>query len=174
MRRSAVVLELGEVDEFQEFTADDPIGFGRGIWECHEPCYMVVIYRRTKCWAGWSPRSVEDVPPNLASQGLFSCCQSFGEALQKTRSLNSQWLKRATSGGPAKWATVSCIDRNALHGSAPVRAVTPLDYRSQELQVAADWIPRHLLDVPITPWKRNFSCGGDLPVCGTLEPAFPR
>ncbi len=170
MQSSAAVLGLGGIENPLQFSANELLNAPDGAGNSAEPLYMVAIHRRSTCWAGWRPRSVEDVPPTLGDQGLYSRCQNFGEALRKTRSLNLRWLKRASGHGPAQWAIVSCIDRNALQSHAPLRTVTPLTYRSQELSVAG-WTPGHLLDVPLSPWKSDFPFGVDLPVCDTLETA---
>ena len=172
MQSSAGVLDFSGAEEFQRFSANELLNAPDGTGNSAETCYIVAIHRRSKCWAGWRPRSVEDVPPTLGGQGLFSRCQSFGEALRKTRSLNSRWLKRTSGHGPAQWAILSCIDRTALQGSASLRTVTPLAYRSQELRVASGWTPVHLLDVPLSPWKSDFPFGVDLPVCDTFETAI--
>ena len=160
---------LGKIKGFRPFCMGDARNQSEGVREESGPCYAVVVHHRTKSWAPWKPRSVEDVPPLSDDGDLHLRCRGFGEALGKARDLNSQWLGSASELGPDQWAIVACIERVIQSPVTVPRPVTPLAYHSREIQFDRQWVPAHLLDVPLFPWKDELPSGSDLPAYDTFE-----
>ncbi len=163
------VPNLGKVKGFKPFCTVDVLNHPEGVREKSEPCYTVVVHHRTKSWAPWRPRSVEDVPPLPDDGGLYRRCRSFGEALSIARRLNSQWLGSASEPGPGQWAIVASVEGVTPKNTATLRCVTPLAYRSREIRVKPQWTPTHLLENPLCPWKAEFSSESHLAGYDTFE-----
>jgi hypothetical protein len=164
--------QLVNNEGFHPFSSGELFDESEDFWRWSEPRYAVVVHFRSKLWNLWRPDSVEDVPPTLGHHGLYSVCDGFGEALSKTRRLNAETLGTDSGTTPDQWAIVVCIDHATPQESALLRIVTPIEYRCWQIRIPAPWVPKHLLDVPLSPFKDKHLLGSDLPARSTLENAM--
>ena len=166
-----IIRNPGRIVGFQPFCTSEFLTKTENLRQRSEARYMVVVHPRHPSWKSWKPGTLEDVPPELGDRGLYRECLGFGEALSKSRSLNSQWLGVAPKRVPDQWAIVVCLDAVNPQLEVVVRIVTPLAYRSREIQLSTPWIPLHLMDVPPHLWKDKIQPGHGLPRYDSFEAA---
>lgn len=133
--------------------------------------FAVVVMRRRKEWANWTPRSADDRPPVPSQKGLYALAPNLIEALRQMHSLNAAWSRPASESAPPQWAVVASVDLQPGDNSARLDIVSPFAYQSLPISLEAPWYPKGVLDVPDVPWKVRFPSAAHRQPTNRLEVA---